>query len=172
MSVASNGTEKEDQTQLETDTNSLDQTYELWQHLAREEKKSLPCPNVMTKRQRKKFTKTLLRGFASGSKPNFRVSNLFSYEKRFSSCSKLSSDSESVEVDDLQRSQQLWVYLLALSFPLVVTNNTIKDYFIKQSLCGYRNLKIEIPSFLRFLSIMNKKFWIMYSQSFIVWLFN
>ena len=88
MSVASNGTEKEDQTQLETDTNSLDQTYELWQHLAREEKKSLPCPNVMTKRQRKKFTKTLLRGFASGSKPNFRVSNLFSYEKRFVSWQK------------------------------------------------------------------------------------
>ena len=118
MSVASNGTEKEDQTQLETDTNSLDQTYELWQHLAREEKKSLPCPNVMTKRQRKKFTKTLLRGFASGSKPNFRVSNLFSYEKRFSSCSKLSSDSESVEVDDLQRSQQLWVYLYGITHHL------------------------------------------------------
>ena len=117
MSVASNGTEKEDQTQLETDTNSLDQTYELWQHLAREEKKSLPCPNVMTKRQRKKFTKTLLRGFASGSKPNFRVSNLFSYEKRFSSCSKLSSDSESVEVDDLQRSQQLWVYIYGIIIP-------------------------------------------------------
>ena len=117
MSVASNDTEKEDQTQLETDTNSLDQTYELWQHLAREEKKSLPCPNVMTKRQRKKFTKTLLRGFASGSKPNFRVSNLFSYEKRFSSCSKLSSDSESVEVDDLQRSQQLWVYLSGIIIP-------------------------------------------------------
>lgn len=87
---------------------SLPRTSELWQHLSREEKKSSPCPNVMTKRQRKKFTKTLLRGFASGpSKPNFRVSNLFSYERRFSPSSKLSSDSESVEVDDLQRSQQL-----------------------------------------------------------------
>ena len=109
MSVASNDDNKEDQPQLETaNSNSFAQTCELWQHLAREEKKSLPCPNVMTKRQRKKFTKTLLRGFASGSKPNFRVSNLFSTERRFTSCSKVrSSDSESVEVDDLQRSQQL-----------------------------------------------------------------
>lgn len=109
MSVASSERENDDQTPLDIDTNSFQPTSELWQHLTREEKKSSsPCPKVMTKRQRKKFTKTLLRGFASGSKPNFRASNLFSYERRFSTCSKMSSDSESQEVDDLQRrSQQL-----------------------------------------------------------------
>lgn len=112
MTVASNEHERTHEAPIEAGLaynlgKNLPRTLGLWQHLAEEAKNAeRKFPNVMTKGQRKKATRTLLRGFSSSAKPkNFHVSNLFAFERRFSGCSKMSSDSESVEVDDLQRSQ-------------------------------------------------------------------
>ena len=115
MAVASNEHERQHDAEagmVFNTSSALPRTMKLWQFLldedTRQERKRT-FPNVMTKRQRKRAARTLLRGFATTSsavKSNFRVNNLFSYERRFSACSKLSSDSESAEVEDLQRNQQ------------------------------------------------------------------
>ena len=99
---------------------------ELWEHLfvVTNRKEKGPFPNVMTKRQKKRAEKTLLRGFSTSSKSNFQVSNLFSYERRFSSCSKISSDSDSAEVEDLLQRNQ-YVYL-----PPPLSNPLDYEFFV------------------------------------------
>lgn len=114
MTVASNEHERDHEAQLDPGiiSSNLDRTMDLWDLMAREEKKTHPRSKggaPMTKRQRKKITRTLLRGFApdSASRTSFKVSNLFSYERRFSTVgAKMTSDEESVEIDDLQRLHQ------------------------------------------------------------------
>ena len=95
---------------LSTDfTTLLHQILALWQQLYQEEKrqnKKHPF-GPMTKRQKRRAAKTLLRGFASNSsissmQTTYRVSNLFSFERRCTGA-RLSSDSETVEVEGLQR---------------------------------------------------------------------
>ena len=85
---------------------------ELWNHLltVTEEQEKGAFPNVMTRRQKNRAQQTLLRGFTNNSKSNFQVSNLFSFERRFSNCSKISSDSDTAEVEDiLQRNQYIYL---------------------------------------------------------------
>ena len=105
MNVASNEHEKHHEAPVEADVAAnVSRTLDLWQHLLLEDKKTLESGGRMTLRMRKRATRTLLRGFACAStNKRFHVRNLFSYERRFSGCTKMSSDSESVEVDDLQR---------------------------------------------------------------------
>ena len=141
MTVASVEHGKQHETHLEVlvgnDQALFSPVLELWEHLytVTTRKEKGPFPNVMTKRQKKRAEKTLLRGFAVGkppssssgsssSKSNFQVSNLFSYERRFSNCSKISSDSDSAEVEDLLQRNQ-YVYL-----PPPLSNPLDYEFFV------------------------------------------
>ena len=143
MTVASVEHGKQHETNLEVllvenDQGLFSPVLELWQHLytVTRRKEKGPFPNVMTKRQKKRAEKTLLRGFvvgkpfapssssSSSSKSNFQVSNLFSYERRFSNCSKISSDSDSAEVEDLLQRNQ-YVYL-----PPPLSNPLDYEFFV------------------------------------------
>ena len=112
MGLASSEHEKAHDANLEsilsTDlTMFFHQILALWHQLYSEDKnqhKKYPHFGHMTKLQKRRAAKTLLRGFASNSsiQNNYRVSNLFSFERRCTT-SRLSSDSETVEVEGLQR---------------------------------------------------------------------
>ena len=111
---------------LITSRGVFDSVLELWNHLfvVTKEQEKGPFPNAMTKRQKKRAEQTLLRGFSNNFKSNFQVSNLFSFERRFSNCSKISSDSDTAEVEDiLQRNQ--YIYL-----PPPISNPLDYEFFV------------------------------------------
>ena len=93
----------------------LNQTLSLWQQLYQEDKRLHKRNHFgpMTKRMKTRARKTLLRGFASNSsissmQTSYKVSNLFSFERRCTG-GRISSDSETMEVEGLQRNRNRYV---------------------------------------------------------------
>ena len=102
------------------------QILDLWHQLYSEDKnqhKKYPHFGHMTKLQKRRAAKTLLRGFASNNsissiQNNYRVSNLFSFERRCAT-SRLRSDSETVEVEGLQRHKNRYEPSLAAGYVII-----------------------------------------------------